>query len=154
MPHHTTVAELMTPRPVTVSPADSVQRAAQLMDELNVGALPVCEGTRLAGIVTDRDITVRATAAGLDPARTPVDLVMTDHVRSCQSRHSPDAVLQQMAQVQIRRLPVLDDAGLLVGMVALGDLAVRQRRLGPAVETALRAISIPAEPDRVERAAA
>ncbi|MCY7315293.1 MAG: CBS domain-containing protein [Rubrivivax sp.] len=139
------IADLMTPEPVTVGPHDSVQRAAQLMDELNVGALPVCLGDRLLGIVTDRDITVRATAAGLDPTSTEVDMVMSDRVRCCSPRHTAAEVLRQMAAVQIRRVPVLDESDRLVGIVSLGDLAARE----PAgVEDALRTISTPSEPDR------
>ncbi len=141
-----TIADLMTPEPITVRPDDSVQHAARLMDELNVGALPVCDGDQLIGIVTDRDITVRAIAAGLHPAITAVDLVMSDRVRSCTLWQSPDEVLQQMAHVQIRRLPVLDDDARLVGIVALGDLAARHS--SAAVEEALRRISTPAQPDR------
>ncbi len=141
-----TIADLMTPEPVTVRPDDSVQHAARLMDELNVGALPVCDGDQLLGIVTDRDITVRAIAAGLHPAITAVDLVMSDRVRSCTLWQSPDEVLQQMAAVQIRRLPVLDDDARLVGIVALGDLAARHP--SSAVEDTLRRISTPAQPDR------
>ncbi len=144
------IADLMTREPVTIAPHDTVQRAAQLMDELNVGALPVCEGSQLVGIVTDRDITVRATAAGLDPRMTEVDLVMSDRVRCCSPRQSAAEVLRQMAAVQIRRLPVLDEAQQLVGMVALADIAVRE----PAgVQDALRQISMPAEPDRAALAA-
>ena len=139
------IADLMTSDPITVSPHDTVQRAAQLMDDFNVGSLPVCRGDKLLGIVTDRDITVRATAAGLDPTLTEVDLVMSDRVRCCSPRHSAAEVLRQMAHTQIRRVPVLDDADRLVGMVSLGDLAARE----PAgVEEALRTISTPSEPDR------
>ena len=146
-----TIADLMTPEPITVRPDDSVQHAARLMDELNVGALPVCDGEQLIGIVTDRDITVRAIAAGLHPAITAVDLVMSDRVRSCTLWQSPDEVLQQMARVQIRRLPVLDDEARLVGIVALGDLAARHS--SDAVEDTLRRISTPAQPDRALAAA-
>ncbi len=141
----TTIADLMTPDPVTVGPRDTVQRAAQLMDELNVGALPVCQGSKVLGIVTDRDITVRATAAGLDPSLTEVDLVMTDRVRCCSPRHTAAEVLRQMATTKIRRVPVLDESDRLVGIVSLGDLAERE----PAgVEDALRTISTPSQPDR------
>lgn len=146
----TTIADLMTRAPATVGPHDTVQQAAQLMDELNVGVLPVCDGETLVGIVTDRDITVRATAAGLDPARTVVDLVMTDHVRHCSAAHSPADVLRRMAGVGIRRLPVLDDRDRLVGIVSLGDLAARQV---DGVAEALRRISTPAGPDRAALAA-
>jgi CBS domain-containing protein len=147
----TTVADLMTPEPITIGPHDSVQRAAQLMDELNVGSLPVCHGDRLLGIVTDRDITVRATAAGLDPATTEVDLVMSDRVRCCSHLQSAADVLRLMASVQIRRLPVLDDDDKLVGIVSLGDLAARQPE---GVQDTLRRISTPSEPDRAALAAA
>lgn len=146
----TTIADLMTPEPLAIGPHDSVQRAAQLMDELNVGVLPVCDGEQLVGIVTDRDITVRATAAGLDPLRTAVDLVMTDHVRHCSAHHSPAEVLRRMAGVQIRRLPVLDDHDRLVGIVSLGDIAARH---ADGVADALRRISTPAAPDRAALAA-
>jgi len=147
----THIAALMTRDPVTIAPHESVQRAAQLMDELNVGALPVCRGKQLLGIVTDRDITVRATAAGLDPVHTEVDLVMSDRVRCCTTRHTAAEVLQQMSAVQIRRLPVLDDADELVGMVSLGDIAARE----PAgVGDTLRRISTPSEPDRTALVAA
>jgi len=141
----TFISELMTPAPVTISPSDSVQRAAQLMDDFNVGSLPVCDGKNLLGIVTDRDITVRATAAGLDPRATEIDAVMSEPVRCCYVDHTAAEVLRQMAQVQIRRLPVLDARGELVGMIALGDLAAHGA-LG--VQAALRNISTPAEPDR------
>lgn len=142
----TLISDLMTRDPITIEPQESVQRAAQLMDELNVGSLPVCRGNRLLGIVTDRDITVRATAAGLDPHLTEVDLVMSDRVRCCSPRHTAAEVLRQMSSVQIRRVPVVDDSDRLVGIVSLGDLAARE----PAgVEDTLRSISTPSEPDRV-----
>ena len=141
----TLIADLMTPDPITVRPQDTVQWAAQLMDELNVGALPVCDGDKVLGIVTDRDITVRATAAGLDPTATEVDLVMSDRVRCRSPRHTAAEVLRQMSLVKIRRVPVLDESDRLVGIVSLGDLAARE----PAgVEDTLRTISTPSEPDR------
>jgi CBS domain-containing protein len=141
----TTIADVMTPDPQTVQPGDSVQHAARLMDELNVGALPVCEGTQLVGIVTDRDITVRATAIGLVPASTEVERVMTEHVRCCSEQQSPREVLEQMARTQIRRMLVVDDAQRLVGVVSLGDLASHRH---DEVEETLRRISTPCAPDR------
>lgn len=141
------VADLMTADPVVVHPADTLQHAAQLMDDLNVGALPVCVDGQVLGIVTDRDITVRATAVGLDPASTSVDLVMSHRVRCCFEEQTPDEVLQQMASVQIRRMPVLDDADRLVGMLSLGDLSAQHT---DGVEQTLREISTPSAPDRAE----
>lgn len=140
-----TIAQFMTREPITVGPQDTLQRAATLMDELNVGVLPVCDGGRLVGIVTDRDITVRATAAGLDPALTVVDLVMSDRVRHCSQGQSAAEVLRSMATTQIRRLPVLDDAQRLVGIVSLGDLAAQQSE---GIADALGRISTPSQPDR------
>lgn len=140
-----TIAQWMTHDPITVKPQDTVQCAARLMDDFNIGCLPVCEHGELVGMLTNRDITVRATCAGLAPATTLVAQVMSEGVRSCLHGRSPDEVLQQMAQVQIRRLPVLDDSGRVWGIVSVGDLLARQPE---GVEAALRRICTPAEPDR------
>ena len=140
-----TVGELMTRDPVVLAPQDSVALAARLMDELNVGALPVCENWEVRGLLTDRDITVRVIAAGLDPAATATSDVMTDRVRCASARQSAAEVLAVMGSVQIRRLPVLDDQGRLVGIVTLGDLAAQAV---PGVAEALRDISTPSAPDR------
>lgn len=147
----TTIGELMTPDPQTVAPGDSVQHAAQLMDELNVGALPVCEGEQLVGIVTDRDITVRATAIGLVPGATEVERVMTEHVRCCSEEQPAREVLEQMARTQIRRLLVVDGEQRLVGVVSLGDFASHRHE---GVDETLRRISFPCAPDRVTAIAA
>ena len=139
------ISDVMTRGVEVIRPAETLQRAAQRMDELNVGALPVCEGESLVGMITDRDITVRATAAGLDPNETPVSDVMTEQTRWCTEEQSVDEVMRQMSDVQIRRLPVLNGAHELVGIVSLGDLAVRQ---SGHIDGALREISSPSEPDR------
>jgi len=139
------ISEVMTRGVEVIRPAETLQRAAQRMDELNVGALPVCDGELLVGMITDRDITVRATAAGLDPNETPVSEVMTEQTRWCTEEQSIDEVMRQMSDVQIRRLPVLNGARELVGIVSLGDLAVRQ---SGHIDGALREISSPSEPDR------
>jgi CBS domain-containing protein len=139
------VAEVMTRGVEVIGPDETLQRAAQRMDELNVGALPVCDGQRLLGIVTDRDITVRATAAGLDPHDTRVRDVMSGQIRCCREHESAESVMQQMGDTQIRRLPVLDGDARLVGIVSLGDLAMRA---GARVDVALREISSPSQPDR------
>ena len=139
------ISEVMTRGVEVIRPAETLQRAAQRMDELNVGALPVCEGESLVGMITDRDITVRATAVGLDPNETPVSEVMTEQTRWCTEEQSVDEVMRQMSDVQIRRLPVLNGAHELVGIVSLGDLAVRQ---SGHIDGALREISSPSEPDR------
>lgn len=138
-------ADIMTTDPITIAPSETLQRAAQLMDEFNVGALPVCENEQLLGIITDRDIAVRAVAEGQDPSTTRVSEVMSNKVRSCTSDVDVGEVLSEMARVQIRRLMVLDEARRLVGIISVGDFAVRD----PAVlASTLRSISLPGRPDR------
>ena len=139
------ISDFMTRNVQVVRPDESLQRAAQVMDELNVGSLPVCDASGLVGIITDRDITVRATAAGLAPGVTTVADVMTDHARSCRGDQSVQEAMEQMADVQIRRLPVVDAERQVVGIVSLGDLATRH---SGHVAAALRRISDPSMPDR------
>ena len=139
------ISEVMTRGVEVIRPAETLQRAAQRMDELNVGALPVCDGQKLVGMITDRDITVRATAAGLDPNATSVFEVMTEQTRWCTEDQTTDDVMKQMGDVQIRRLPVLNDRHEVVGIVSLGDLAIRQ---SSHTDTVLRDVSWPSEPDR------
>jgi CBS domain-containing protein len=140
-----TVSEVMTRDVEVIAPQETLQRAAQLMDELNVGALPVCEGNRLLGMITDRDITVRAVAAGSVPAETRVSEVMSEGVRWVREDDSTDAVTKSMGGMQVRRVPVLNSYDELVGIVSLGDLSTQ--RIDEA-DTALREISQPSEPDR------
>jgi CBS domain-containing protein len=139
------ISELMTPNPQTVRPDDTLQAAAQVMDELNVGVLPVCDSGRVVGLLTDRDIVVRATSAGQDPCTTTVATVMTTEPHSLRSNALLQDALQVMQRLQVRRLPVLDAEGLLVGIVSLGDLAAAGTS---AAAEALENISVPAAPDR------
>jgi CBS domain-containing protein len=140
------VSDIMTRNVQWVSPQESLQRAAQIMDELNVGALPVCDGDRLVGIVTDRDITVRATSAGIAPDEAVVDEVMSTDVRWCFEDQLVDEVMQQMADTQIRRVPVVshDEDHRLLGIVSLGDLANNQTA---GIDRTLEEVSFPSEPD-------
>jgi len=141
-------SEVMTRNVAVVRPDATVREAACLMDDLNVGALPVCDGRRLVGIVTDRDITVRATADGMRPDATPVHVVMTDAVCWCFEHDPVEDVEREMARRQIRRLPVLDAEKRLCGMLSLGDLAADR---APGAAETLRSVSTPAEPDRTGR---
>jgi CBS domain-containing protein len=141
----TKISEVMTRGVEVIGPDETLQRAAQLMDELNVGSLPVCDGNRLVGMITDRDITVRATAAGMAPGEASVAEVMSEQTRWCTEDQTIDDVMQQMADVQIRRVPVLNERREVVGIVSLGDLATRQ---SGHIDDALREISSPSEPDR------
>jgi CBS domain-containing protein len=140
-----TVSDVMTRDVEVVAPEETLQRAAQLMDELNVGALPVVEGKRLLGMITDRDITVRAVAAGNLPNETRVSDVMSEGVRWVREDDSTDAVTKSMGGMQVRRVPVLNSLDELVGIVSLGDLSTRGIS---EADTALREISQPSEPDR------
>jgi CBS domain-containing protein len=142
------VSEIMTRDVRTISPQETIQRAAQMMDELNVGIVPVCDGEKLVGMITDRDITVRATSVGSAPDQTRVEEVMTADVRWCFDDQSIDEVMEQMADVQIRRVPVVNHDKKLVGIVALGDIATRVPR---DIEDTLQDISTPSEPDRSDR---
>jgi CBS domain-containing protein len=128
-----------------VAPDRTIQEAARLMDDMNVGVLPVCDGRRLRGMITDRDITVRATAAGLPPDTTRVRDVMSDNVWWCFDDDDVDHIVELMSDHQIRRLPVVDHDKHLVGIVALGDLATDRE---DQASRALHRISTPSEPDR------
>lgn len=120
----TTVTDVMTRNVRTLTPSDTVASAAQAMDKLNVGVIPVCEGDKLLGMVTDRDIVVRAVAQGLD-GNTPLAKVMSTDVRTARQTDDLDTVLADMASSQIRRLPVLDGSERLVGIISIGDIAVK-----------------------------
>lgn len=142
----TQVADVMTRGVRTLSPSDSLQLAAQAMDELNVGAIPVCDKERVVGMVTDRDIAIRGVAQGCAPDSTPLSAVMSKQVETCYEDDSIEALTSKMSASQIRRVPVLDRQQHLVGVVSLGDLAIRSD-LDQAGE-ALADISEPSEPDR------
>ena len=115
--------EIMTHNIEVVSPGDTLEQAARKMEELNVGPMPVCEGNRVVGLLTDRDITVRAVAAGCDPKTTLVADVMTPDIISCYEDQDVREAARLMKEKQIRRLPVMSRANQLVGIVSLGDLA-------------------------------
>ncbi len=139
------LADVMTPDPQTVRPGDTLQSAARLMDELNVGVLPVVDGGALLGVLTDRDIVVRSTSAGQDPGSATVADAMTTDARTLSGDASVDEAVEMMEEHQLRRVPVVDGSGRLVGIVSLGDLAAAGT---PEAADALEAISTPAEPDR------
>ena len=107
-------------------PADAtLTQAAERMKQLDVGAIPVRENDRLVGMITDRDITVRAVAEGRDPNWVPVRDAMSRDVWFCYEDQSVESAAKLMEEKQVRRLPVFDRAERAVGIVSLGDLAVR-----------------------------
>jgi CBS domain-containing protein len=136
----TRIAEIMTRSIATVRRDETLQAAAERMREMDVGALPVLDGTALAGMVTDRDITVRGVAAGMIPQESLVSDVMTEEVRYCRADDSIEQVMAQMGEQQVRRLAVLDAGNEIVGIVALGDIATRQ---SAHTDETLREISTP-----------
>ena len=141
------VRDIMTRNIERVRPDDTIQEAAYAMRERNIGFLPVCDLDRFVGMVTDRDITVRAVAAGRDPLTTLVRDVMTpDVVYGFDDQDVQDAA-RLMEQYQIRRLPVLNRHQQLVGMVALGDLAVHPGTQPVTVEV-LEQVSEPGKSGR------
>ncbi len=148
----TQVAEVMTRGVRSMSPTDSLQLAAQAMDELDVGVIPVVQDERLVGMVTDRDITVRGVAQGRPVDSTPLSEVMSKDVLTCFEDQSLDEATRQMQDAQIRRLPVVDREAHLVGILALGDVAVKAG--GENVADTLGEISEPATPDRSGQSAA
>jgi CBS-domain-containing membrane protein len=123
------------------SPNDSIQHTAARMAELDVGALPVGESDKLVGMITDRDMAVRGVACACDPKSTKVRDVMSTEVKYCFDDESVEHIAQNMADQQIRRLPVVNHDKRLVGIVSLADLATQLKSKAPGF--ALRGISQP-----------
>ena len=119
----TQVAEVMSRGVRTMSPSDTMQRAAKAMDEFDVGVVPVCDGGRLVGVVTDRDITVRGVAYGYSAESTKLDEVMTKDPLWCFDDDPLEQAMETMRDEQIRRLPVVDRDRRLVGILSMGDVA-------------------------------
>lgn len=140
------VSDIMTTDVQVIQPQETLRRAATLMQELDIGALPVCDGLRLQGMLTDRDITVFGVAQGLNPDDACVSDVMTEDIVYCTGDQDAKEAMRLMGDNQVRRLPVVDSDRNLVGIISLGDLAVRQRG---HVDQALREVS---EPDSVSEA--
>ena len=123
------VHELMTRRVTSVHPATAVERAARLLEECDCGALPVIgDNGVLVGMITDRDITIRIVARGRDARQAIVADCMTDRVLACYANESVMECMRQMASHRVRRMPIVDDRGRLVGVLALGDLACHAGR--------------------------
>ena len=138
----TKISELMTQRPRAVTARTTVREAARLMDEEDVGSLPVVdEGERLIGIVTDRDVAVRVVARGLDSDTTTVGEVATRDVAALTPEHDLDDALRVMAKEQVRRLPIVIRENQLVGMLAQADVAHlgKEKSTGELVEAISKA---------------
>lgn len=118
------VSEVMTRDVRVASPDDTIRQAASVMAEIDAGALPVGDQDRLVGMITDRDIAVRAVAQGKGPDAKVRD-VMTSDLKYCFEDEDIDHVATNMADIQVRRLPVVNRDKRLVGIVALGDIAMQ-----------------------------
>jgi CBS domain-containing protein len=136
------VKEIMTKSVKTVSPSDSVKKAAQIMEEVNCGSVPVTEGDRVVGMLTDRDITIKAVARG-QGSDTPVKNCMSGTVVTIKPDADAREAANMMADNQVRRLPVVDNQKL-VGILAIADLA----RVNIYVSESGKALSEISEPSR------
>jgi CBS domain-containing protein len=128
------VSEVMTRDVQLIEPTQTIRDAAKLMADMDAGIMPIREGDRLVGMITDRDIAVRAVAEGKGP-ETPIREVMTEDVKYCYEDDDTEDVARNMADIQVRRLPVLTREKRLVGIISLGDMAVSEGsgRAGEAV---------------------
>jgi CBS domain-containing protein len=120
-----TLKDILTKDPQVISPEAMICEAGKLMKECDIGMLPVCDGERLVGAITDRDLAVRAVADGHDPLKTKVKDVMTSGICWCFEDQSLEDVAKVMEEKQIRRIAVLNRNKRLVGIASLGDFALR-----------------------------
>jgi CBS domain-containing protein len=134
------VRDAMTPDVQLCTPEDTLRDAAEAMAALNCGLLPVSEGDRLVGMISDRDIAIRGVAMGRGPDSRVRD-VMTADVKYCFDDQDIEQVTMNMGDIQVRRLPVLDREKRLVGIIALGDIA--RKNIGDGTASALSQISRP-----------
>jgi CBS domain-containing protein len=117
------IREAMTTPPKSVESSTSVVDAARMMEAENVGSVPVVEGGKLAGMITDRDIAVRVVGGGKDPQSTTVGEIASRELVTVDPQQDLDEALRLMAQHQVRRLPVVEEDGRLVGILAQADVA-------------------------------
>ena len=122
------IKNIMTKNVEIVQAGDPIQKAAKKMLRRDVGALPVFSNGRLAGVVTDRDITVKAVAKGLNLSKAKVEAVMTRRAQCCQENETVEKAVKAMERKKIRRLLVVDPEHRLAGIVSLADLALRTHK--------------------------
>ncbi|HVE70739.1 MAG TPA: CBS domain-containing protein [Thermoanaerobaculia bacterium] len=131
------IRDVMTPNPDCVSEKDSIRDVARIMKDQDTGVVPVVDGKRIIGLITDRDIVVRGLAEGKNLENVRVNELMTTSVRSVREDASIDEVLNMMGSSEIRRVPVVNSNDELVGIVSLGDIAAqgnKDGKVGKAVE--------------------
>ena len=132
----TEIRELMTRNPATLSTGSTIVDAAKLMRDKDTGIAPITDGDRLVGVITDRDIAIEVVAQGKDPQSTKVDEVASQNLVTVDPQQDLDEALRLMAQHQVRRLPVVEEDGKLVGILAQADVArhADAERTGKVVE--------------------
>jgi CBS domain-containing protein len=119
------IKDVMTRTPTCCKPSDTLDQVAKLMLDHDCGEIPVCDGTKLVGVITDRDITCRAVAIGKSPVAVPASDIMTSHVFTVGQNDKLDVALRLMEQQLVRRLPVVDESGKIVGIVSQADLMAK-----------------------------
>lgn len=134
-PQFMKIQDIMTRDPYVCDPETPLSEVAAQMRDLDVGMIPVCDGNKLRGAVTDRDIVLRAVADELDPTMTVADEVMTAEVVYCFEDEDVSKAAELMEREQIRRLPVLNRAKQMVGIISLGDIAVKGKNDRKSGET-------------------
>lgn len=139
------VKDIMTKSVVSLNSNDTVQKAANVMSEHNIGSVPVCDSNNVIGIITDRDITVRTVAAGKDAKNQAVREIMSSNPATGTPEMDIQDASRIMSERQIRRLPIIENQSL-VGVVSLGDIAV-DPKLNHQAEQALSSISEPSTPE-------
>ena len=131
------VRDFMTPNPVAVSEKDSIREVAKIMAKIDTGVVPVVDGKKVIGMITDRDIVVRLVAEGKDPSSSSVKDAMSKNVRAVNEEATVSEALLMMSNAQIRRVPVVNTNNELVGIVSIGDIATDSEengRVGRTVE--------------------
>lgn len=121
------VQDVMTRDPRCVTPETSAREAAQVMKDEDVGIVPVVEGERLIGVVTDRDLALRVVADGRDSSATVRDVMSSGRIATCRPDEDLDRVMETMAKEQVRRIPIVDERGSLVGIVAQADVVLKAK---------------------------
>jgi CBS domain-containing protein len=136
------IREIMTAEVAAASPETTLEEIATIMKRDDVGSVPIVEGDQLCGIITDRDIVIRAIAEGLHPADARAEEILTDDIRTVEADDDVELAAELMSRHQVRRLPVVE-GGALIGMVAIGDIAVKNaddRTSGDTLEGVSRGV--------------
>ena len=131
------VRDIMTPDPACVTERDTIREVARIMAREDTGIVPVVDGKKIIGMITDRDIVVRLVAEGKDPSNAHVNEAMTKNVRAVKETDSVNDAINVMSSSQVRRVPVVNDRNEIVGIVSMKDLAEsgnQEGKIGKAVE--------------------